>query len=271
LVGNGGPTDHFTYSNGLFGALDYLFCSGVNDAFCYPADSIPAWERGMFAFDAMNSAAQVTDGLSNTIMMGEGAQGSKWQISTAPNTPATPNQPLWAWISGEPNVDAFAALAGTPFYTGGPFGTTIYPVNLYPVVQQVAGSNYLIAITAPGVAGNPASCNSTANSSGGHHLVSGFRSSHTGGANFLMADGSVRYFQTAIECANAGLGYHGTGRPGRTQPVLTLTTGNYPNFVQNTSSYTDGGGGGTTTPQPPIVGLYQALSTRSGGEAASPP
>ena len=32
---------------------------------------------------------------------------------------------------------------------------------------------------------------------------------------------------------------------------------------------TAGGGGGT--PALPVVGLYQALSTRAGGEAASPP
>ncbi|HEY4311471.1 MAG TPA: DUF1559 domain-containing protein [Pirellulales bacterium] len=256
--------------NGLFGALDYILCSGISDAFCDSGAMVPGWERGMFMFDMMNTAQSITDGLSNTFMMGEGAQGPKWQLGKDWNSGVLTDstgqtyQPIWCWIAGEPNVDAFQLAAGKPFYTGGPFGTTVFPLNYNPVLQTYArlgGTSGLGLILSK----NPSACNSSVNSTAqsGHHM-SGFRASHTGGGNFLMADGSVRYIQAGIDCANGGKGYFPLGSPsGSTQPVQTVTSGNYPNFNQVLTV--------ASSAQAPIIGVYQALSTRAGGEPVSPP
>jgi prepilin-type processing-associated H-X9-DG protein len=108
---------------------------------------------------------------------------------------------------------------------------------------------------------NPNACNSNVTSAGsGGHLMSGFRSSHTAGGNFLMADGSVRFIQNGIDCANGGAGYFPAGQP---TLKLPLTTSGYPNWQQTTVV--------PSGASPPIIGVYQALSTRAGGEPVSPP
>ncbi len=215
----------------------------------------------------MNNPAQaVTDGLSNTFMMGEGGQGSKWLVTNVRNGPVvtvggTTFQAEWAWIVGEPNADVFQLLIPKPFYVGGPFGCTIMPLNQYPVMQTLVrfgsanGSGVTLSMNA-----NACNSNATATNQGGH-LMSGFRSSHTAGANFLMADGSVRFIQNGIDCANGGGGYFAGGSIGNPTPTLALTLTGYPNWQQNTG----------IPANPPLVGVYQALSTRAGGEPVSPP
>lgn len=229
-----------TTFNGLFGPLDYIFCAGVNDAICDSPLSVPAWERGMFAWNLPNTAQGITDGLSNTLMMGEGAQGSRFQITLTRGGPTyvdangATHPPGWMWIIGGINWDWVEALAGDSFCGGGTFGVTVLPLNQNPVLQTLAVKASSI-LTAP--LGTPTACNGSVNTtSPGVHKISGFRSAHTSGANFLMADGSVRFINTSIDFQNP------------------TTIGTSPNFSQGTQN-----------------GLYQALSTRSGGEAVSAP
>ena len=63
----------------IFGAQDYVFSSGISDALCDRAETVPSSERGMFSINLRTTAESITDGMSNTIMMGEGAQGARCQ------------------------------------------------------------------------------------------------------------------------------------------------------------------------------------------------
>ena len=103
-------------------ALDYIFSTGVTDAYCDRPDLVPSWERGMFAYNLTNNPAAVTDGLSNTFAMGEGAQGTKYRLcfdvrlkmTDVNNYSQQIEQPKWVWISGESNFKT-AQTAATPF------------------------------------------------------------------------------------------------------------------------------------------------------------
>ena len=63
-----------------FGATDYVYSKGSNDATCLPASRVPANERGLFEANALTRAAHVTDGMSHTIAVGEGTGGSRWPL-----------------------------------------------------------------------------------------------------------------------------------------------------------------------------------------------
>ena len=107
------------YFNGFFGALDYSLCSGISDSLCVDGQVVPGWERGMFAFNMANTAQAITDGLSNTFMMGEGRSGlevadehrpllgAAGGLSVYKDTNGQTAPPLWAWIAGEVNTRGF--------------------------------------------------------------------------------------------------------------------------------------------------------------------
>ena len=114
-------------------------------------------------------------------------------------------------------------------------------MNQYPVLQTLANR-----ATPPGpdARGLQQQCPPI---SGGAPHGGGFRSCHPGVANFLMAEGSVRFLQQSIDAVNYI-------PQGGAPPKTILTVGTNPHWMQLGP-----------------IGVYQALSTRPGGEAATAP
>ncbi|MGD9722321.1 MAG: DUF1559 domain-containing protein [Pirellulales bacterium] len=223
------------------GVTNYAFCKGVTDAYCLAPGNkppgpnfnqgVPSYDRGMFDFNWAVNSRQCTDGLSNTIAMGEAAHGPAWPVSSdyAPTTiwdsngqnrqyqNMRVNLPA-ADISGKPRLCWQAWCAAQPPYTtlipmtmtsggglhvGNIMCCTLEPINKYPPTQAVHDDTQNTIcmksqLGAPGTRGNSAGV--MANSArGGPHVAPNFRSDHPGGANFLFADGSVHFLDETID------------------------------------------------------------------------
>ena len=197
-----------------FGAMHYAFSKGVNDSWCisfddndesagyrstrngapatgtgkgYANGDIPATEKGMFNRQFSVKFRDILDGTSNTIAMGEAAGGPQWKLcagagcGTATITGYDANT---GWIVGQPG-DEDQTISGTS-----PFACTIDPINKYPVTRSymaLGGDRRL----------QQRDCRSSLN--GGLNSVSGFRSQHIGGAQFLFADGSAKFISQNID------------------------------------------------------------------------
>jgi prepilin-type processing-associated H-X9-DG protein len=175
-----------------------------------------AGENGMFpdmgvpSFVGAGNASQppvriagVTDGLSNTLLFGEKAQGKYEKVACGPGGGCNFEGKGW-WADGD--------IADTTM-------SSFYPIN--PTFPN----------TYPGT-------NCDQNSSGSNAFPMAASSFHPGGCNFSLADGSVRFLKS------------------------TTSTWNYQNVAQDVNCLPIVTGG--VTP-----GVYQALSTRAGGEVIS--
>ncbi|WP_145377989.1 DUF1559 domain-containing protein [Symmachiella dynata] len=189
---------------GTGGLTHYMLSKGINDAICYegghpvygPAafGNIPSSERGMFNLDQSTRIAKITDGTSNTFMMGEGAGGETFPLCTGVGCtdPTTAQSPLNPgvnrnadvfWVSPEPSNDGYTTTVG--LHTASVFCSTVERLNKNPVTT----SEIIVA--------GLLDCRSSIN--GGPHWMSNFRSAHTGGGFFLLADGSVRFVNDSID------------------------------------------------------------------------
>lgn len=228
------------------GLTDYLFCKGATDAWC----ATPFWieereadtakggnqynvwraERGMFDVALPRELGQlgfpgtswscrisdISDGLSNTFAMGEGAQGPNWflcQQSNAFNVPCTNAEPY----PGDPTrrlpiyqawhmPTNFTPLDQEGLLLGSTFGCTLEKLNKNPVTHTIVPVDISDATSIiqslidcrPSIPLG-ADPNTDFGTPRNGHRTSNFRSDHSGGANFLNADGSVQWVNETIE------------------------------------------------------------------------
>ncbi len=171
---------------------------------------LSAQDNGIFYVHSRTRIAEVTDGLSNTFLLGERRLPDK-----------SPEGWMWWYDS----------------WLGSSLFNTQAPINPWRVVSQAAG-----APTGP-PPGGPGFEDFA--------FIDSASSRHPGGANFAMADGSVRFLKETIQSWPVDSLGNPTGVNGG--------GGSYP--FDGTSLYTLLPGA--------RLGVYQALSTRSGGEVIS--
>jgi prepilin-type processing-associated H-X9-DG protein/prepilin-type N-terminal cleavage/methylation domain-containing protein len=179
-------------------ACDYAFCKGANAALSANASRIPLAAHGVFDVSASAGTLftvrllEITDGTSTTFAMGDAAGGSPAYLVA---DLAHPDQPVIDPFTGGPDrLEQSWSAAGLgdpnhPWY-GSVFAVTAQygldpdphdePMNLRPATPTVVG-------------GDP-----FGNNRSGRDHVSGFRSLHPGGCNFLYCDGSVRFLSSSI-------------------------------------------------------------------------
>jgi prepilin-type processing-associated H-X9-DG protein len=169
--------------------------------------------NGLFYMDSSIRLADIIDGASNTFLLGERARG------------ILANKP----ISQGGGMGTGSDWAEWHWWTSGNYGdtmfNTLYPINTFKKLKD------------GGIADPP---NSHNNSTIWTVAASSY---HPGGANFCMADGSVRFLKESINC----------------WPVADKANGLPPSVSISGNVYVVNG----------PLGVYQALSTRNGGEVIS--
>ncbi len=147
-----------TYPNGRYVGLTSYGCNGGTSA---PPAQV---KDGVFHYDTRTRLTDITDGTTNTILLGE-------RYGSDPN---------WGALTRRPSND----MRGYSSWSGGPFfawRSTLSPIN-YRLPDSVA--------TAPPALGTPAYFDLY------YRRLFAYGSSSSGGANLSFADGSVKFLST---------------------------------------------------------------------------
>ena len=215
----------------------YAFCTGDNYASTQVApgernnvaqavQKLPINNRGIFGRYNYPSIASIVDGTSNTLALGERQRPVSLVnrgMVTAIAGSITSLQPIVckATLLGQNYIDPTAIPTGdnAPGYRG--FGGNCYFAAFTTILPP-----------------NSASCLIAEGSISYHHTngIWSAGSEHTGGAQFALADGSVRFISDSIDTGNLAV----------VAPAAT---------------------GGTVSP----YGVWGALGTKAGGESVSAP
>jgi prepilin-type N-terminal cleavage/methylation domain-containing protein/prepilin-type processing-associated H-X9-DG protein len=178
-------------------SCDYAFCKGANGTMHHDWTRCPMNVQGVFGIRPSGGEGvrmlAIMDGTSNTLAMGDAAGGANFYLV---RDLANPSQPAIYILTGQPvPIEQSWSAAGIgdashPWY-GSVFAVTAQygldpdprdePMNRRPCTPTINGHD-------------PYGDNRT-----GRDYVSGFRSMHPGGCNFLFCDGSARFVAQSIQ------------------------------------------------------------------------
>jgi len=194
---NGSNSTSYPYSTGA--ANNYLLNKGSTNKWAMAPQANSLAGVGVFMLNMESTIANIVDGTSKTIAVGEGSSSKKFGVmSGAPGTYPLTNgvptnttvatastNPIGAlWIACQPASDAVLSAVGlsSTNSTGGNYGGTAVVMNNNPVVRNQA---FLTGGLVDPTLGD----------------TSNFRSDHAGVCNFLFVDGHVQSIASGVDFA----------------------------------------------------------------------
>jgi prepilin-type N-terminal cleavage/methylation domain-containing protein/prepilin-type processing-associated H-X9-DG protein len=175
---------------------DYAFCKGANGSLFHDTTRVPTQLQGVFGIRGPGepgvSLLHIMDGSSNTLAIGDAAGGTAYYRV---RDLADPTQPATYVLTGQPALIDQSWSAASVADPSHPWYGSVFAVTAqYGLAPDPRDEPMNRRLCTPTVNGHdPFGDNRT-----GRDLVSGFRSLHTGGSNFLLCDGSARFITQSI-------------------------------------------------------------------------